>query len=106
MLNNMPGSIPELILQWQQQLLLQSQEREQNQEESTQSVHGVSWLSEPKVDPKGLPPETGAWTCPRCRSHRCIRTNPGDVQDATFRCAVCGYAFHGASAARLQGPEK
>jgi len=101
MRNNVNGGNLALRLLLQQQLLLQFEERAQKREEPEQIVRGVSWLSEPKADPRYAAPKANEWTCPRCRSHQCIRTNPGDQQDATFCCAVCGYTFHGASASRL-----
>ena len=103
MLNNVNGGNVALELLLQQQLLLQFEERAQEREEPEQIVHGVLWLSEPKADPSYASPKANEWTCTRCRSHQCIRTNPGDQQDATFCCAVCGYTFHGASATRLPG---
>ena len=108
MLNNMVGGMPGLELLLQELLLLQFQDEEAPAAESKLIVRGVSWLREPlngqKAAHGGAPPETNAWTCPRCRSHRCIRTNPGDPQDATFCCVICGYTFHGASATRLPSP--
>ena len=107
--NNMVGGMPGLELLLQELLLLQFLEEEQMTEPAL-IVRGVSWLSEPlnepKADHRGAPPEADAWTCPRCRSHRRIRTNPGDLQDATYCCTVCGYTFRGASATRLPSPEK
>lgn len=98
MRDNTVGGDPTLELLLQQQLLLQYPEQEQEHEERRPIVRGVSWLSEAKVDPSGVPHETRDWTCPRCRSHRCIRMNPGDSGNPTFCCAVCGYVFHGARA--------
>jgi hypothetical protein len=108
MLNNMVGGMPGIKLLLQELLLLQFQEEETPVTELKPIVHGVSWLREPrseqKADHGGAPPETDGWTCPRCRSHRCIRTNPGDPQDATFCCVICGYTFHGATATHLPNP--
>lgn len=101
MLNNMIGGMPGLDLLLQQQLLLWFEEPEERQP----IIGTVSWLCESKADPEGPPPDTDAWTCPRCRSHRCIRTNPGNVHDAVYCCSVCGYTFHAASAARLPSSE-
>jgi len=103
MLSTNVGGIPGLELLYQQQLLLLSlaQEQEQEQEEQATTVRGVSWLreplSEPKADSDGAPPEVDTWTCPRCRSHRCIRVNPGNVSEPVYCCAVCGYEFRKAS---------
>ncbi|MFC2077443.1 hypothetical protein ACFLTM_01360 [Candidatus Bipolaricaulota bacterium] len=104
MLSNIVGGNRALALLLQQELLLQFEEQAQEREESKQIVRGVSWLGEPKADPSYARPAANEWTCPRCRSHQCMQTNPGDVQDATFCCAVCGYTFHGASATRLPRP--
>jgi len=105
MLSNNVGGIPELELLLQQQLLLLYLEREQEEEEQETIVRGVSWLREPlsrpKADPVGAPPDVDAWTCPRCGSHRCMRVNPGNVQDPVYCCSVCGYRFRKASATRL-----
>jgi hypothetical protein len=101
MLSTNVGGIPGLELFLQQQLLLLSLAQEQEEEQET-IVRGVSWLrdrlSTSKADSSGAPPEVDAWTCPRCRSHRCIRVNPGNVEDPVYCCSVCGYRFHKASA--------
>ena len=101
MLSNNVGGVPGLGLLLQQQLLLLYL----GQEEQKTIVRGVSWLrdplSKPRAAPRGAPPDVGGWTCPRCRSHRCIRVNPGNDRDPVYCCCVCGYTFHKASAARL-----
>ena len=105
MLGNNVGGIPGLDLILQHQYLLWLYEREQETEQRTMVIRGVSWLrdpsSEPSANPAGVPPEVASWTCPRCRSHRCICTNPGNLQDPIYTCAVCGYSFHKESADRL-----
>ena len=107
MLSTDVGGIPGLELLLQQQLLrlFFEQEQEQEQEEQETIVRGVSWLrdplSEPKAAPGGAPPEVDGWTCPRCRSHRCIRVNPGNESEPVYCCSVCGYTFRKASATRL-----
>lgn len=73
--------------------------------ERTLVIEGPAWLDEPEDGPDGLPPETDGWTCPRCRSHRCMRTNPGDLEHATYCCTVCGYTFEATSAAGLPSAE-
>ena len=105
MLNNMMGGMLDLEQIIQEQLMLQVQE-ETLATEPTLIVTGPAWLDEPDDSPGGNPPETDGWMCPRCRSHRCIRTNPGDLEHATFTCAVCGYTFEPASAARLPDPSE
>ena len=96
----------ELLLEHQLMLLYLEQEQEQEKEEQATIVRGVSWLHEPlsksKADPAGTPPDVDEWTCPRCGSHRCMRVNPGNVQDPVYCCSVCGYKFRKASAASLQ----
>jgi DNA-directed RNA polymerase subunit M/transcription elongation factor TFIIS len=102
MLNLTVGGNPGLELLLQQELLLER--CEQKKEAKSVRIRGVWWLNEPKAAPKGAPPEEGSWTCPRCRSHRCIQTNPGDTREAIYRCCVCGYTFRGASHTRLLSP--
>ena len=108
MLSNNVGGVPGLGLLLHQQLLLLYLEREQEREEQKTIVRGVSWLrdplSKPKAAPHGAPPEVGSWTCPRCRSHRCMRVNPGNSRDPVYRCCICGYTFRKTSAARLLAP--
>jgi len=109
MLSNNVGGVPGLGLLLQQQLLLLYREQEQKREKKQATiVRGVSWLreplSKPKAAPRGAPPDVGGWTCPRCRSHRCIRVNPGNARDPVYCCAVCGYTFRKASATRLPDP--
>lgn len=118
MLSNIVGGMPgmdQLLPQHLLQLLL---EQEQAQEEKKLIIRGVSWLREPlkkgrgrsdddhangpKADHSKAPPEIGDWTCPRCRSHRCMRANPGDTSDPVYCCAVCGYTFRKASASHLR----
>ena len=106
MLNNMVGGTLDLEAVLRQQMMLQyGDEILTAQEETELIIQAPSWLDEPDDGPAGAPPETDGWTCPRCRSHRCIRMNPGDLEHATFCCAVCGYTFEAASAARLPDPE-
>ena len=106
MLSNNVGGNPGFGLLLQQQLLLLYREGEQKHEKQKAIVRGVSWLrdplSEPKTAPRGTPPEVGSWTCPRCRSHRCIRVNPGNDRDPVYCCCVCGYTFRKTSATRLR----
>jgi len=108
MLTNTVGGMPGLELLLQELLSLQFLGREQTDEEAQWIVRGVPWLNEPlgesKADHDGPPPETDGWTCPRCRSHRCVLVDPGNLEDATYRCAVCGYTFHPSAAARLPVP--
>ncbi|MFC2082524.1 hypothetical protein ACFLSG_00590 [Candidatus Bipolaricaulota bacterium] len=90
----------ELFLQ--QQLLLYLHEQEQAHEEQKTIVRGVSWLRDPLLSKQkaargGASSGVGSWTCPRCRSHLCMRVNPGDAHDPVYCCAVCGYTFHKAS---------
>jgi rubredoxin len=98
MLSNTVGENPGLQLQLQQQLLLRFQAQEKKR---TQRVQGVWWLDQPKAARSGAPPEVRSWTCPRCRSHRCIKTNPGNTRQATYCCAICGYVFTAAASTRL-----
>ena len=108
MLSNNVGGLPGLDLFLQQQIMLLyfEQEHEQEQEDQDTIVYSISWLreplSEPKADPGEPPPDVDTWTCPRCRSHRCIRVNPGNIEDPIFCCSVCGYTFHKDSAACLR----
>jgi len=100
MISNMLGGTLGLELLLQPEVLLAFLEEEEPMTETKPIVRGVSWLNEPrdaskKAAPEGAPPDVGDWTCPRCRSHRCIRTNPGDVREAVFCCSVCGYTFSG-----------
>jgi rubredoxin len=92
MLNHALGGMPELEMLLQELLLLESRKEEEPKTEPKAIVRGPSWLDEPKADRVDAPPETDTWTCPRCRSHRCILTNPGD-SEAVYRCVVCGYTF-------------
>ena len=96
MLSNNTGGILGLELLFQQQLLLHLLEQER--EEKKPIVRGVFWLLDPLSKPKaardGASPEVGSWTCPRCRSHRCMLVNPGNAHDPTYCCSVCGYTFH------------
>ena len=105
MLSNNVGGFLELGLLFHHELLLAYLEREQEKEEQATIVRGVSWLrdplSEPKSDADEAPPASCEWTCPRCRSHRCILTNPGNLGDPVYCCCVCGYTFHKGSATRL-----
>lgn len=100
MISNMLSGTLGLELLLQPEVLLHFLEEEEPMTETKPIVRGVSWLNEPrdaskKAAPEGAPPDVGDWTCPRCRSHRCIRTNPGDVREAVFCCSVCGYTFSG-----------
>jgi len=108
MLSQDVGGVTGLELLLQHQLLLLYLEGEQEREEQETIVRGVLWLCDPlsksKADRCGAPPEVSRWTCPRCRSHRCIRVNPGNDRDPVYRCCVCGYTFHKDSATRLPGP--
>jgi len=108
MLSTNVGGVPGLDLLLQQRLLPLCREQEQKNEKRKTIVRGVPWLRDPTSEPKaakgGTAPEIGSWTCPRCRSHRCIRVNPGNVSDPVYRCAVCGYTFRKASAMRLRDP--
>jgi hypothetical protein len=103
MLSNNVGSVPVLELLLQQQLLLLYLKQDRKPEEQKTIVRGVSWLRDPlstsNTEHSKEPPEVGSWTCPRCRSHRCIRVNPGDARDPVYCCSVCGYTFHKTSAA-------
>jgi len=106
MLSNNVGGVPGLGLLFQQQLLLLYREQEQKSEKKQATiVRGVPWLREPlsksKAAPRGAPPEVGSWTCPRCRSHRCICTTPGNSHDPVYRCCICGYTFRKTSATCL-----
>jgi len=112
MLSNNVGGMPGLDQLLQEALRYQFVEQEERVE-TMPIIRTVEWLHDDpqdealgtsKADHDGAPPETDAWTCPRCRSHRCVRTNPGDISDAVFSCAVCGYTFHAASASRLRDP--
>lgn len=94
MLNTILGGIPELDVLLQELLLFTFQEEETSRPETESIVRGPSWLDEPKIDRYDAPPATDTWTCPRCRSHRCVLTNPGD-SDAVYCCVVCGYTFRG-----------
>ncbi len=102
MLSNNVGSVPVLELLLQQQLLLLSLKQDPKREEQKAIVRGVPWLREPlskaNAEPSKEPPEVGSWTCPRCRSHRCMRVNPGNARDPVYCCSVCGYTFHKTSA--------
>jgi len=101
MLNNMIGAALDLEAVLREQMMLQYENEILTAQEETELViQAPSWLDEPVDGPDGTPPETDGWMCPRCRSHRCIRMNPGDLEHATFCCAVCGYTFEAASAAR------
>jgi len=108
MLSTNVGGLPGLELFLQQQIMLLCFEHEQEQEEQESVLLGIPWLraplSEPKADASEPTPDVDAWTCPRCRSHRCIRVNPGNIEDPVYCCSVCGYQFRKASAARLQEP--
>jgi len=109
MLSNTIGRMQGLEMLFQEQLLRYLLQQEQGLEEKKPIiVRGVSWLCEslsrPKADPSKAPPEVGDWTCPRCRSHRCMRVNPGKIGDPVYCCAVCGYRFHKASASPLPAP--
>ena len=88
MLSNNVGGVPGLGLLLQRQLLLLYREQEQAREEQKTIVRGVSWLrdplSKPRAASRGAPPEVGDWTCPRCRSHRCICTTPGNNRDPVY----------------------
>lgn len=99
------GGILELEMLLQQQLLLYLHEQEQGHEDQKAIVRGVSWLrdplTEPKADYSGASSKADSWTCPRCRSHLCMRANPGNVSNPVYCCAVCGYTFHKASATCL-----
>jgi len=101
MISNMLGGTLGLELLLQPEVLLAFLEEEEPMTaETLPIVRGVSWLSDPKdasekAAPEGAPPDVGDWTCPRCRSHRCIRTNPGDAREAVYCCSVCGYTFSG-----------
>jgi len=103
MLNNMLGAALDLELVLKQQLMLQygAETLVADVIEPEIIIQGPSWLDDSDDGPGGVPPETDGWTCPRCRSHRCIRMNPGDLEHATFCCSVCGYTFEAASTARL-----
>ena len=116
--NNIVGGMPGMDQLLQQHLLQLLMEQEQSHEEKKLVIRGVSWLREPlkkardradddrasdlQADHSKAPPEIGDWTCPRCRSHRCMRANPGNVNDPVYCCAVCGYTFRKASASHLR----
>jgi len=89
MLNRTVGGPPELHPRWPQLLTLSNAEPKRKM-----VVRGVWWLDEPKAERTCAPSDGRSWTCPRCRSHRCVRTNPGDPREAIYCCAVCGYTFH------------
>ena len=95
MINNMAGGMLGLELFLLPEVLGWYLEAQEQTTETQTIVRGVSWLGEAEGEHSGPPPELGDWTCPRCRSHRCIRTNPGDAHEATFCCCVCGYTFSG-----------
>jgi len=99
MINNMAGGMLGLELLLQSEVLrwyLEAEEMAREPATGTMPiVRGASWLGEAEGEHSGPPPEFGDWTCPRCRSHRCIRTNPGDLHEATYCCCVCGYTFNG-----------
>ena len=94
MVNNTVGGNPRLLLQWQQQLL----RLHQKQQKRTMSVQGVWWLNQPKAAGGDAAPDKRTWTCPRCGSRQCIRTNPGNLRQPVYCCVICGYRF-GATAA-------
>ena len=98
MLNPTVGGDPVQQLQMLQQLLLWSEPKKNRKTR----IQGVRWLDEPKAKRNCAPSDRRSWTCPRCRSHRCIRTNPGDCREAVYCCAVCGYTFHAATSTRLR----
>jgi DNA-directed RNA polymerase subunit M/transcription elongation factor TFIIS len=98
MINNMAGGMLGLALLMQPEVLRWYLEAEELTTETPPIVRGVSWLSEADDEHRGAPPELGEWTCPRCGSHRCIQTNPGDLRGPTFCCCICGYMFGNASA--------
>ncbi|GEM_PF-1089781 len=109
MLSTNVGGVPGLGLILREQLWLMVLEHEKEHEEKATTVRGVHWLrdslSAPKTASGGAPPEVDTWTCPRCRSHRCIRINPGNVSEPVYCCSVCGYRFHKPSAMRLPDHE-
>ena len=82
--SNLAGN-PGLDLLMQQQLLLHLMEQERVIEKTKPVIRGVSWLREPpeRLEPgrQAASPKVDVWTCPRCRSHRCMRVNPGNVDD-------------------------
>jgi len=96
MLNQILGEEPGVQLQ-----LLQLQVRSEERKKPAKRVRCALSLDRSKAAPNGRTPEEGSWTCPRCRSHRCIRTNPGDPRGATYCCSVCGYTFSVSARTRL-----
>lgn len=98
MIGNMTGGILGLELLLQSEVLFWFLREQEPTADTEQVIRGVSWLSEEAAEPSGVPPEFGEWTCPRCGSHRRIRTNLGDSREAAYCCSVCGYAFGGSSA--------
>jgi transposase-like protein len=70
-------------------------------QEWTERVQGVWWLNRPNAVRTRAAPATHTWTCPRCGSHRYIRTNPGNTRQASYCCVICGYRFRAAAETRL-----